>query len=54
VGGIIPDADRAALEAAGVAAVYTPKDFRLATIIGDLADLAVARRRRVRTTARAG
>jgi (2R)-ethylmalonyl-CoA mutase len=54
VGGIIPDADRAALKAAGVAAVYTPKDFRLAAIIGDLADLAVARRRRVRTTARAG
>jgi ethylmalonyl-CoA mutase len=54
VGGIIPDADRPALEAAGVAAVYTPKDFRLATIVDDLADLAVARRRRARTAARAG
>jgi ethylmalonyl-CoA mutase len=40
VGGIIPDADRAVLEAAGVARVYTPKDFRLADIVGELADLA--------------
>ena len=30
VGGIIPDADRAQLEAMGVARVYTPKDYRLA------------------------
>ena len=29
VGGIIPEADRAELLAAGVARVYTPKDFRL-------------------------
>ena len=29
VGGIIPDADRAQLEAMGVARVYTPKDYRL-------------------------
>ena len=29
VGGIIPDADVAPLKAAGVAAVYTPKDFEL-------------------------
>ena len=29
VGGIIPDADAAPLRAAGVAAVYTPKDFEL-------------------------
>jgi (2R)-ethylmalonyl-CoA mutase len=40
VGGIIPDADRAELEAMGVARVYTPKDFRLARIIGDMAELA--------------
>ncbi|MEO6570578.1 MAG: methylmalonyl-CoA mutase family protein, partial [Ilumatobacteraceae bacterium] len=39
VGGIIPEDDRTALLAAGVAAVYTPKDFRLATIMGDIADL---------------
>src|SRR4026209_2207079 len=29
VGGIIPDADAPALREAGVAAVYTPKDFEL-------------------------
>jgi (2R)-ethylmalonyl-CoA mutase len=44
VGGIIPDADRAKLEAAGVARVYTPKDFRLAAIMRDIADLAAVRR----------
>ena len=46
VGGIIPDADRAELEAMGVASVYTPKDYRLAAIIADIADLARAQRRR--------
>jgi (2R)-ethylmalonyl-CoA mutase len=40
VGGIIPDADRAALLAAGVARVYTPKDFRLTEIVAELAELA--------------
>jgi (2R)-ethylmalonyl-CoA mutase len=40
VGGIIPDADRAELEAMGVARVYTPKDFRLARIMADMAHLA--------------
>jgi (2R)-ethylmalonyl-CoA mutase len=39
VGGIIPDADQPALEAAGVARVYTPKDYRLSEIIEDLAEL---------------
>ncbi|MGH8922906.1 MAG: methylmalonyl-CoA mutase family protein, partial [Actinomycetes bacterium] len=39
VGGIIPPADAAALAAAGVAAVYTPKDFRLTQIMDDLADM---------------
>ena len=33
VGGIIPDADAEALQAAGVAAVYTPKDFELTRIM---------------------
>ena len=37
VGGIIPEEDRPRLEAAGVAAVYTPKDFELARIMGDVA-----------------
>ena len=40
VGGIIPDADRARLEAMGVARVYTPKDYRLSVMVRDLADLA--------------
>jgi (2R)-ethylmalonyl-CoA mutase len=44
VGGIIPEADRPALLAAGVARVYTPKDFRLADIVSDLADLVPDRR----------
>jgi (2R)-ethylmalonyl-CoA mutase len=41
VGGIIPEEDRPALEAAGVARVYTPKDFRLADIVADFAELAL-------------
>lgn len=39
VGGIIPDADAAALRAAGVAAVYTPKDFELNRIMMDIVGL---------------
>ena len=39
---------------AGVAGIYTPKDFRLAAIVDDLAALAVERRRRTKTAARAG
>ncbi|HWE55980.1 MAG TPA: protein meaA [Acidimicrobiales bacterium] len=40
VGGIIPPDDAAELTQLGVAAVYTPKDFELAKIMSDLADLA--------------
>ena len=54
VGGIIPDADRPALLAAGVAAIYTPKDFRLAAIVADLADLAAQHRRHRQAPAHAG
>ncbi len=36
MGGIIPEDDRRALLAAGVAAVYTPKDFELARIMADI------------------
>ena len=36
VGGIVPATDATTLRAAGVAAVYTPKDFSLAGIVGDL------------------
>jgi ethylmalonyl-CoA mutase len=39
VGGIIPDADVEPLKAAGVAAVYTPKDFDLTRIMGDIVAL---------------
>jgi (2R)-ethylmalonyl-CoA mutase len=43
-GGIIPEEDRQPLLDAGVAAVYTPKDFELVRIMGELVDLAVAHR----------
>jgi ethylmalonyl-CoA mutase len=36
VGGIIPPEDETALKSAGVAAVYTPKDFELNRIMADL------------------
>ncbi len=39
VGGIIPEDDRPKLLAAGVARVYTPKDFELGHIMSDIADL---------------
>jgi ethylmalonyl-CoA mutase len=39
VGGIVPDDDATALKADGVAAVYTPKDYSMATIMADLLDL---------------
>ena len=44
VGGIIPEDDRPRLAEIGIAAVYTPKDFQLAKIMRDVADLAVAHR----------
>jgi (2R)-ethylmalonyl-CoA mutase len=44
VGGIIPEADRQWLLDAGVAAVYTPKDYQLSAIMRGVADLAVAHR----------
>jgi (2R)-ethylmalonyl-CoA mutase len=42
VGGIIPDADAEALRRAGVARVYTPKDFELNRIMLDIVALAGA------------
>jgi (2R)-ethylmalonyl-CoA mutase len=39
VGGIIPEPDRTQLLAAGVARVYTPKDFRVSDIVAELAEL---------------
>ncbi|HEC10104.1 MAG TPA: protein meaA [Acidimicrobiales bacterium] len=44
VGGIVPDEDRSALLAAGTAAVYTPRNFELATIMGEIAQLVESRR----------
>jgi (2R)-ethylmalonyl-CoA mutase len=44
VGGIIPEDDRATLLAAGVARVYTPKDFEITRMMGEIADLAASRR----------
>ena len=45
VGGIIPEDDRPKLLAAGVARVYTPKDFELGHIMSDIAALVVETRR---------
>ena len=38
VGGIIPDSDARRLREAGVAAVFTPKDFGLTEIMGGIVD----------------
>jgi (2R)-ethylmalonyl-CoA mutase len=43
VGGIIPDADAELLRAAGVAAVYTPKDFELTRILRDIVGIVAER-----------
>ena len=45
VGGIIPEDDRARLKKLGIAAIYTPKDFDIARIMRDIAELAVSRRK---------
>jgi (2R)-ethylmalonyl-CoA mutase len=44
VGGIIPESDRPRLTDLGVAAIYTPKDFELAKIMQDIANLALTHR----------
>ncbi len=44
VGGIIPESDVAPLREAGVAAVYTPKDFDLTRIMRDIVALVAERR----------
>ena len=49
-GGIIPDADADALRAAGVAAVFTPKDFELTRILRAIVAI-VADRHGVRSAA---
>jgi ethylmalonyl-CoA mutase len=50
VGGIIPDADVEGLRKAGVAAVFTPKDFELTRILRAIVQI-VAERHRVRSAA---
>jgi (2R)-ethylmalonyl-CoA mutase len=44
VGGIIPPADQVKLLESGVARVYTPKDFRLSQVVGEIAELVLAHR----------
>jgi (2R)-ethylmalonyl-CoA mutase len=39
VGGIVPDGDARALRSAGVAAVYTPKDYDLTGMMSDVVDV---------------
>jgi (2R)-ethylmalonyl-CoA mutase len=43
VGGIIPESDVAALKEAGVAAVYTPKDWDLNQMMRDIIGLVAER-----------
>ncbi len=50
VGGIIPDTDRELLLRAGVAQVFTPKDYKMAAVIADVADLAIEHRKRLAST----
>jgi (2R)-ethylmalonyl-CoA mutase len=38
IGGIIPEADAAALKAQGVAAVFTPKDYDITAVMGRVVD----------------
>jgi ethylmalonyl-CoA mutase len=45
VGGIIPEADAAAMKEAGVDGVYTPKDFEINRIMGEIAELVADRHR---------
>ena len=53
VGGIIPEQDVAALREAGVAAVYTPKDFDITRIMRDIVALVGRGRARRRSPAAA-
>ena len=45
VGGIIPAVDAAAMREAGVAGVYTPKDFEINRIMNEIAELVAERHR---------
>ena len=54
VGGIIPEPDQRKLLDEGVAHVFTPKDYKLAEIMADIADLAIEHRRGQKIGAPAG
>jgi len=45
LGGIIPESDRNNLLATGVTAIYTPKDFDIARIMRDIAEIAAKYRK---------
>ncbi|HEY2297388.1 MAG TPA: protein meaA [Jatrophihabitans sp.] len=45
VGGIIPERDAAELRKAGVARVFTPKDFEITDVLGEIVDAVEAARR---------
>ena len=45
LGGIIPESDRSNLLATGVTAIYTPKDFDIARIMRDIAEIAAKYRK---------
>jgi (2R)-ethylmalonyl-CoA mutase len=51
VGGIIPPADEQALKDAGVARVYTPKDFEVSRIMSDIVELVAERHATAAATA---
>ena len=47
VGGIIPDVDQSTLRNQGVAAIYTPKDFKLSAIMSDILKLVEEHRKNI-------
>lgn len=46
VGGIIPESDQARLKKIGITAIYTPKDFDIARIMRDIAEITVQHRKK--------
>ena len=48
LGGIIPPEDAEVLRGKGIAAIYTPKDFRLSRIMAELAELSAEHRKATR------
>jgi (2R)-ethylmalonyl-CoA mutase len=51
VGGILPEEDQPKLREAGVAAIYTPKDYALVQIVDDMAGLVEAHRKALSASA---